>query len=159
MKFVSCSTGNDRYSGHGYSGIDRFSGTKPPDDAILFTVSGITAIVEQKFREFQCFFRNFDADLSKVGILKLKVIKDLFYFQKIRCIFSFFLVFLHGSLKSSHCIVIALVRQGPPKEGGFITIVDVSQQVSCFQNWLSVANQFEPLPSKTIAANKIRIQF
>ena len=39
-------TGNDRYSGHGYSGIDRYSGTKTPDDAILFTVSGITAIVE-----------------------------------------------------------------------------------------------------------------
>ena len=57
-------TGNDRYSGHGYSGIDRFSGTKTPDDAILFTVSGITAIVEQKFRKFQ-----------------LKVIKDHFYFQ------------------------------------------------------------------------------
>ena len=59
------STGNDRYSGHGYSGIDRYSGTKTPDDAILFTVSGITAIVEQKFQKFQ-----------------LKVIKDLFYFQK-----------------------------------------------------------------------------
>ena len=44
-------TGNDRYSGHGYSGIDRYSGTKTPDDAILFTVSGITAIVEQKFRK------------------------------------------------------------------------------------------------------------
>ena len=42
-------TGNDRYSGHGYSGIDRYSGTKTPDDAILFTVGGITAIVEQKF--------------------------------------------------------------------------------------------------------------
>ena len=53
-------TGNDRYSGHGYSGIDRYSGTKPPDDAILFTVSGITVIVEQKFRKIQ-----------------LKVIKDL----------------------------------------------------------------------------------
>ena len=48
-------TGNDRYSGHGYSGIDRFSGTKNPDDAILFTVSGITAIVEQKFRKFRVF--------------------------------------------------------------------------------------------------------
>ena len=82
------STGNDRYSGHGYSGIDRYSGTKTPDDAILFTVSGITAIVEQKFREFRCFFRNFDADLNKVGILKLKVIKDLFYFQKISFPFS-----------------------------------------------------------------------
>ena len=40
----------------------------PPDDAILFTVSGITAIVEQKF---QFFSENFDVDLSKVGILKL----------------------------------------------------------------------------------------
>ena len=48
-------TGNDRYSGHGYSGIDRFSGTKNPDDAILFTFSGITAVVEQKFREFRFF--------------------------------------------------------------------------------------------------------
>ena len=60
-------TGNDRYNGHGYSGIDRYSGTKTPDNAILFTVSGITVIVEQKFRKFQ-----------------LKVIKDLSYFQKIR---------------------------------------------------------------------------
>ena len=42
-------TGNDRYSGDGYSGIDRFSGTKNPDDAILFTVCGITATVEQNF--------------------------------------------------------------------------------------------------------------
>ena len=64
------STGKDRYSGHGYSGIDRYSGTKTPDDAILFTVSGITAIVEQKFRKFRFY-------------LKLKVIKDLFYFKKI----------------------------------------------------------------------------
>ena len=75
MVTVKClfeiSTGNDRYSGHGYSGIDRYSGTKPPDDAILFTVSGITAIVEQKFRKFQVFSENFDADLRKVDILKL----------------------------------------------------------------------------------------
>ena len=61
------STGNDRYSGHGYSGIDRFSGTKTPDDATLF-VSGITAIVEQKFRGVS---ENFDADLNKAVILKL----------------------------------------------------------------------------------------
>ena len=45
-------TDNDRYSGHGYSGIHRYSGTKNPDDAILFTVSGITAIVEQNFWVF-----------------------------------------------------------------------------------------------------------
>ena len=53
------STGNDRYSGHGYSGIDRYSGTKNSDDAILFTVSGITAIVERKFRKFGFFLRKF----------------------------------------------------------------------------------------------------
>ena len=46
---LNTNTGNDRCSGPGYSGIDRYSGTKTPDDAILFTVSGITAIVEQKF--------------------------------------------------------------------------------------------------------------
>ena len=68
-------TGNDRYSGHGYSGIDRFSGTKPPDDAILFTVSGITAIVE-------LFLELFYADLSKVRILKLqKLYKTSFIFK------------------------------------------------------------------------------
>ena len=33
-------TGNDRYSGDRYSGIDRFSGTKTSDDeAILFTAN------------------------------------------------------------------------------------------------------------------------
>ena len=65
------STVNDRYSGDCYSGIDRYSGTKNPDDAILFIVSGITVIVEQKFRKFRGVSENFDADLSKVGILKL----------------------------------------------------------------------------------------
>ena len=49
-------TVNDRYSGDRFSGNDGFSGTKTPDDAILFTVSGITAIVEQKFRKFRVFF-------------------------------------------------------------------------------------------------------
>ena len=39
-------TASDLFSGHGYSGNDRFSGTKPSDDAILFTNSGITVIVE-----------------------------------------------------------------------------------------------------------------
>ena len=39
-------TASDRFSGHGYSGNNRFSGTKPSDDAILFTNSGITVIVE-----------------------------------------------------------------------------------------------------------------
>ena len=52
---VKSCTVNDRYSGDRFSGNDGFSGTKTPDDAILFTVSGITAIVEQKFRKFWVF--------------------------------------------------------------------------------------------------------
>ena len=68
---MSC-TGNDRLSGHGYTGINRYSGTKTPDNAILFTVSGITAIVEQKFRKFWGVLeKKIDADLGKVSILKL----------------------------------------------------------------------------------------
>ena len=78
LKRELLSTGNDRYSGHGYSGIDRYSG-KNPDDAILFTVSGITAIVEQKFRNF----RFFAAQSFEIPLLYL------FYFQKIRCITIF----------------------------------------------------------------------
>ena len=43
-------TGNDGYSGDRYSGNDGYSGLNPPDDAILFTVSGITAIADKKWR-------------------------------------------------------------------------------------------------------------
>ena len=39
-------------SGHGYSGNDGFSGTKPLDDAILFTNSGITALTELFWGKF-----------------------------------------------------------------------------------------------------------
>ena len=53
-------TGNDVYSGDRYSGNDRYSGPKPPDDAILFTVSGITAIADKKL-EILIQNRNFDA--------------------------------------------------------------------------------------------------
>ena len=56
-----------RSSGHGYSGIDRYSGTKNPDDAILFTVSGITAIVEQKFRKFRFFTKILMQIFAKTG--------------------------------------------------------------------------------------------
>ena len=56
MRVDFLNTGNDRYSGDGISGIDRFSGTESLDDAFLFTVSGITAIVEQKFRKVRVFF-------------------------------------------------------------------------------------------------------
>ena len=45
-------TGNDGYSGDRYSGNDGYSGLNPPDDAILFTVSGITAIADKKIGDF-----------------------------------------------------------------------------------------------------------
>ena len=45
-------TDNDGYSGDRYSGNDGYSGLNPPDDAILFTVSGITAIADKKFGDF-----------------------------------------------------------------------------------------------------------
>ena len=64
IKMKLMNTASDLFSGHGYSGNDGFSGTKPLDDAILFTNSGITALVE-------LFLENFDVDLSKVEILKL----------------------------------------------------------------------------------------
>ena len=47
------STGNDVYSGDHYSGNDGYSGQNPPDDAILFTVSGITAIADKKLEIFK----------------------------------------------------------------------------------------------------------
>ena len=42
-------TVNDVYSGDRYSGNDRYSGLNPSDDAILFTVSGITAIADKNW--------------------------------------------------------------------------------------------------------------
>ena len=45
-------TDNDGYSGDRYSGNDGYSGLNPPDDAILFTVSGITAITDKKIGDF-----------------------------------------------------------------------------------------------------------
>ena len=50
-KQYSTSTGNDGYSGDHYSGNDGYSGLNPPDDAILFTVSGITAIADKKLEK------------------------------------------------------------------------------------------------------------
>ena len=48
MKIHSGNTGKDGYSGNRYSGNDGYSGLNPPDDAILFTVSGTTAIADKK---------------------------------------------------------------------------------------------------------------
>ena len=77
---AQCSTVNDRYSGDRFSGNDGFSGTKNPDDAILFTVSGITAIVEQKFRKFCGFSENLSKLSKQSRYFEAQVIKDLFYF-------------------------------------------------------------------------------
>ena len=44
---LKLNTGNDVYSGDRFWGNDRFRGPKPPDDAILFTVSGITALTDK----------------------------------------------------------------------------------------------------------------
>ena len=50
LKGVSIqNTGNNRFSGDRFSRNDGFSGTKTPDDAISFTVSGITVIVKLFF--------------------------------------------------------------------------------------------------------------
>ena len=99
------STDNDRYSGHGYSGIHRYSGTKTPDDAILFTVSGITAIVEQKFRKFRVFSENLSKLSKQSRYFEAQVIKDLFYFFKKKMYHNLFLFLgvkrtLHDSQKS-----------------------------------------------------------
>ena len=45
-------TGKDVYSGDRYCGNDRYRGVKNPDDAILFTVIGITAIADKKIGDF-----------------------------------------------------------------------------------------------------------
>ena len=52
MSFNWISTEYDVYSGDLYSGNDGYSGLNPPDDAILFTVSGITAIADKKIGDF-----------------------------------------------------------------------------------------------------------
>ena len=49
---VKWTTGNNGYSGDRYSGNDGYSGLNPPDDAILFTVSGITAIADKTVGNF-----------------------------------------------------------------------------------------------------------
>ena len=48
---IQNTTVNDRFSGDLFSGNDRFSGPKTPDNAILFTVSGMTVLVDNSFLE------------------------------------------------------------------------------------------------------------
>ena len=48
MELYISTTANNAYSGDRYSGNDGYSGQNPPDDAILFTVSRITAIADKK---------------------------------------------------------------------------------------------------------------
>ena len=45
-------TANAVYSGDRYCGNDRYIGLKNRNDAVLFTVSGITAIADKKFGDF-----------------------------------------------------------------------------------------------------------
>ena len=52
---IDNSTVKDCYSEDRFSGNDGFSGTKTPDDAILFTVSGITVLVELFLENFGTF--------------------------------------------------------------------------------------------------------
>ena len=56
-------TGNNGYSGDRYSGNDGYSGLNPPDDAILFTVSGITTLADKKLEIFFIKNRDFDTIL------------------------------------------------------------------------------------------------
>ena len=58
MRAKQDTTVNDLYNGDRFSGNDGFSGTKTPDDAILFTVSGITVLVEL-FSKISALFVNF----------------------------------------------------------------------------------------------------
>ena len=60
MILTEQTTGNNGYSGDRYSGNDGYSGLNPPDDAILFTVNGITAIADKKL-EILIKNRDFDA--------------------------------------------------------------------------------------------------
>ena len=56
---MKTNTVNDRYSGDRFSENDGFTGTKTPDDAILFTVSGITVLVELFLENFGIFLSIF----------------------------------------------------------------------------------------------------
>ena len=65
-------TASDRFSGRGFSGKDRFSGRKTPDDAILFTYHGNTDIVEYFFGDFDFIFPRSFAVASLIERLKLR---------------------------------------------------------------------------------------
>ena len=87
--YLNTSTDNDGYSGDRYSGNDGYSGLNPPDDAILFTVSGITAIADKyleilmKMIDFLIYFlegksRNFEIFLVRHKKFQIaNQIKDL----------------------------------------------------------------------------------
>ena len=71
------STINDRYSGDRFSGNDGFSGTNTPDNAILFTVSGITILVEL-FWKISALFVNFlTFFMQKVMIFEKNMTKSV----------------------------------------------------------------------------------
>ena len=61
IHIVLSNTEDDVYSGDLYSGNDGYSGLNPPDDAILFTVSGITAIAD---KNLEIFYQNLQSSGS-----------------------------------------------------------------------------------------------
>ena len=66
-------TVNDRYSGDRFSGNDGFSGTKIPDDAILFTDSGITVLVELFWKSVTLFVNFLTYFMQKVMIYEKNI--------------------------------------------------------------------------------------
>ena len=71
------STVYDRYSGDRFSGNDGFSGTKNPDDAILFTVSGITVLVKLFLENFGTFCQFSYIFMQKVMIYEKNMTKSV----------------------------------------------------------------------------------
>ena len=65
------------YSGDRFSGNDGFSGTKNPDDAILFTVSGITVLVELFLENFGTFCQFSYIFMQKVMIYEKNMTKSV----------------------------------------------------------------------------------
>ena len=62
-------TVNDGYSGDRYSGNDGYSGLNPPDDAILFTFSGITAIADKKLK---ILYQNLQSSEFRLSLMQKK---------------------------------------------------------------------------------------
>ena len=74
-----CVTVNDQFSGN-----DRFSGTKNPDDAILFTVSGITVLVELFWKILTLIVNFLTFFMQKVMIYEKNMTKSVKTQEKVK---------------------------------------------------------------------------